>query len=194
MSKWDLFVGSSGQEELNSEMPDDASWRMSAFQARAGLTGLSSLPQNLAHRRRLANFYQDSLQARGWRQASSDDNVESVYVRYPVRVANKWELMNRAQRARVELGGWFESVLHPIRDSFDRFGYRPESCPVAEQAANEVINLPVHAGVAIEEAERIIDFISRYGEKVAQSAGRHSHRPRPEGLVFQSGYRAHSAP
>ena len=171
MSDLKLFVGSSGMQELNCEMPADASWRMSAFQSRIGLKRLQTLPKSTAHRRRLAKFYEECLQARGWPVAAAPEHAESVYLRYPIRVSNKWEILSEAADAGIELGSWFESTLHPIRTSLERFGYHQGLCRVAEQAAAEVLNLPLHPRVSLREAERIADFVSEHARKPAAHNG-----------------------
>jgi len=79
-------------------------------------------------------------------------------------------LLAKAQVERIELGSWFESVLHPISESLDRFGYSVGSCPRAERVANEVVNLPLHEGVSTEEAARIVDFLCRFGKAALQFA------------------------
>src|SRR5215467_12534199 len=66
MSRWNLFVGSSNENELASAEPLDKEWRMSAFQARAGLRQLAGLSANVEHRRTLGRFYEDYLKAHGW--------------------------------------------------------------------------------------------------------------------------------
>lgn len=163
MTDWNLFVGSSGTEELNNKMPADTSWRMSSFQARMGVKRLKTLQQNLGHRRELATFYEERLEAEGWPLAPASGQTECVYLRYPLHVANKWELLESAEKARIELGSWFESVLHPIRTSLERFGYELGQCPVGEKAASEIVNLPLHPRVSIAEAERIVEFVARRG-------------------------------
>lgn len=165
LSKWNLFIGSSGKEELESVIPDDTTWRMSDFQARIGLEQLQTLRENIAHRRRLASFYEEYLQERGWQVGAVPKGAEPVYLRYPVRAANKWEMLSRAEDARVEMGSWFESALHPIRSSLDRFGYHRGECEVAEQTACEILNLPLHPRVSLEEAERIAEFFHNQAQK-----------------------------
>jgi perosamine synthetase len=80
--------------------------------------------------------------------------------RYPVRVADKVELLEKAKLARVELGSWFESPLHPLPLSeHHRLGYRVGQCPNAERAARETVNLPLHGQVSEKEAERVLRFL-----------------------------------
>lgn len=166
LSDWNLFIGSSGKDELDSQMPVDTGWRMSSFQATIGQERLGSLPENLNHRSQLAELYRQRLQLRGWPVALTPLQTEPAFLRYPLRVANKWEVLQKAAESRVELGSWFESVLHPVRTSLDRFGYLPGCCPVAERTANQVLNLPLHPRVSAAEAEKVIDFVYRVGEPI----------------------------
>jgi dTDP-4-amino-4,6-dideoxygalactose transaminase len=167
LSKWNVFVGSSGEDELNCAVPRDITWRMSCFQASIGVNRLRMHQQYVTHRRHLVDFYQSYLQSRGWLATSERSDVNSIYLRYPIRVANKWEVLGKAEKARVELGSWFESTLHPIHDSLDRFGYHTGQCAVAERTASEIINLPLHSRVSIDEAERIVEFVCKNSQRPA---------------------------
>jgi dTDP-4-amino-4,6-dideoxygalactose transaminase len=164
MSRWNLFVGSSRESELAAAEPIDKEWRMSAFQASVGSGQMNGLQENVAHRRALAEFYEDYLKGHGWELPRTPEHSECAFLRYPVRVSNKSELLQKAEHSRVELGSWFESVLHPIHNALERFGYRAGQCQVGERAANEVINLPVHRGISIREAERIAQFVCQQGK------------------------------
>jgi len=165
LSQWNLFVGSSGDGELKGAIPNDLTWKMSSLQARIGVKKVENLSQNLAHRRRLVEFYEKFLESEGWQPIAPPKHSEVVYLRYPICVENKWELLERAAESRIELGGWFESVLHPVRASLERFGYRPGTCPVAERTARKVVNLPLHNRVSLEEAERTLEFISAEAQR-----------------------------
>jgi len=139
---------------------------MSGFQARVGLACLGSAAQGIAHRRRIADFYERYLLTRGWEVVQHPSETVTNFLRYPVRVANKWQLLECAEEARIELGSWFESALHPVRTSLGRFGYRQGQCRVAEQTAGEVINLPIHPRLTPEEAKRTVEFLCQVGRKL----------------------------
>jgi dTDP-4-amino-4,6-dideoxygalactose transaminase len=164
-SERNLFVGSSGELELQGKPPRDLTWRMGPYQARAGIKQLQKFSQNLIHRKQLTEFYHKSLQAEGWCINSCLHHKDTILLRYPIRVANKWRLLQLAKKCQVELGSWFESVLHPVRTSLEHFGYKLGQCPRAEQAANEVVNLPLHPGITSKDAQRIVTFIKRKGER-----------------------------
>lgn len=161
LSHWGVFVGSSSTPELDGVVPLDTTWRMADAQARAGYHQLDRLPQSMAHRQQIAAFYEQRLRQHGAAQELAD-GIEPIYVRYPVRVENKHALLHHAAEQRIELGSWFETVLHPVDQALDRFSYKVGQCPVAEQTAREVVNLPLHQRVTLHEAARIMAFVERW--------------------------------
>jgi perosamine synthetase len=165
LSALNICVGSSSQEELNGLYTPDMEWRMSSFQADIGRKHLSRLSLNLMHRRAIAEIYEGILTTRGWPIPAHTKYGESVFLRYPVLVSNKWGLLNLAKEAGIELGSWFESVLHPLHSSMERHGYRCGQCPVAERTSNEVVNLPLHMRLSTKEAERIAEFVCHAGQR-----------------------------
>jgi dTDP-4-amino-4,6-dideoxygalactose transaminase len=164
LSKLNVFVGSSSQEELDGILPSDVEWNMSSFQAKIGRMKLYRLSQDLIHNRTITQLYEEILSKNGWSVVERPKHGEPVFLRYPVRVTNKWNLLERAKGARIELGSWFESVLHPIRTSLERYGYHGGQCPVAERSANEVVNLPLHPRITSKEAKRIVEFVCNTAE------------------------------
>jgi len=131
----------------------------SAGQGRAGLRGLRRLEGNIAHRRELARLYDCLLGEAGWPVQAVPVGMDPVLVRYPVRVGNKAELAAQAPRRGVEIGTWFECPLHPIETPLALYDYTLGSCPVAEQAAREVVNLPTHPRTGAGAARRGVRFI-----------------------------------
>jgi perosamine synthetase len=168
LSRLNFFVGSSSIRELDGYMESDYSWKMSESQARFGLDGLHKLSLNSSHRRSLSDLYRKCLSDKGWDFVKNPVHGESILLRFPVCVENKWEILDEAARERVELGSWFESPLHPIHSGLERFKYNNESSPVAEGVCNRVINLPLHVRTSRAEAQRTIDFVLRAGRKPAE--------------------------
>lgn len=153
-----FFVASSEEGELRGETSPDLNWRLSSHQARSGLQGLEKVSEQLAHRRELAAFYERAL---GIAPLNCfPPATEVVFLRYPFRVVDKWSLLRKAEKARLELGSWFESPLHPVCSGLERFGYQEGSCPEAESAARHVINLPLHPRISQTEAARIVRFLA----------------------------------
>jgi len=163
LSKVGLFVGSSSTAELTGEMPEDHDWLMGPSQQKWGLRQLAEQDAVFAHRKALAVLYDRELAKQGWPALERPEG--SMLLRYPVRVASKGELLDKAKQERIELGSWFESPLHPLPLSeHHRLGYRVGQCPNAERACRETVNLPLHSQVSEREAQRVLDFLSRHSK------------------------------
>lgn len=158
LSKMKFFIPSSSDEELNGRMPPDYLWRMSNLQEREGVRKLAAIDGVNAHKRSLVSRYNELLAEAGWGKITSSE--ETVLLRYSLRVANKENLLEKAHQHQVEIGSWFETPLHPINlDLHSKFGYKLGSCPNAEMAARQTVNLPLHAQVTKNEVERIAGFL-----------------------------------
>jgi dTDP-4-amino-4,6-dideoxygalactose transaminase len=180
MSKLGLFVGSSGRDELNREMPSDTRWRMSSYQAVLGIKQLKRLERDLSHRGQLVSIYEENLKAANLYCNEPLENKQAAYLRYPLQVNNKREILRKAHIAGIELGSWFQSVLHPIQGSLDRFDYNAGHCPIGERTAQTVINLPLHPRVSFAGAEKIVEFVIRHSKPVPSKFSEHLQRARLE--------------
>ncbi len=167
LSKRGVALGSSSIEETQSaEMPDNLFMRMGFIQARAGLREVKRLQENIEHRRKLAALYDELLAQHGWRPRRVGDDTEPVIVRYPVRITDKREALDKAAEKRIELGAWFDSPLHAMASKFEEFDYERGMCPEGERAGREVVNLPVHRRVSQKTARRTVDFICRFEQSI----------------------------
>ena len=145
-------------EELAGERPEHYEERLSAGQAEIGLAQLGRLPENLAHRRRVAAEYESALGEMGFVAPVVADDAEPAWVRYPVRVADRAAAI-RALRAHTVPGTWFTSVQEEaVRPTIN--GYVAGSCPCAEAAARELVNLPTHPRVGPKDVAAIVDAMS----------------------------------
>lgn len=127
--------------------------RLSNGQAAVGLSQLAQLADNLAHRRATAALYGRLLGSAGCRPPSVPQPAEPSWVRYPVAVADR-AAAERALAPYAVPGTWFSSVLEEAA-SPAAGGYRAGSCPVAEDAARHLVNLPTHPRVRPDDAQRI---------------------------------------
>ncbi|MGB2614269.1 MAG: DegT/DnrJ/EryC1/StrS family aminotransferase, partial [Phycisphaerae bacterium] len=156
-------VGSSDTAEFVPEIAADFFMGMSAGQARAGLREMRRIDANLAHRREMGRLYDQLLREAGWDVPTIPEGMDPVLVRYPVRVADKARAVAEAPKHLVELGTWFECPLHPIETPLALYDYEAGSCPVAERACREVVNLPTHLRAGERAARRSVEFVRRIG-------------------------------
>jgi perosamine synthetase len=157
LSRFGFCVGSSNERELQGSLPEDHEWLMGRFQQQFGMNQQKRAYMSQPKRCELARFYDQGLSRSGFSLASCPN--EAILLRYPVRVRNKLELLEKARCAQIELGSWFESPLHPISlPNHVLYGYTVGQCPNSELATRQVVNLPMHDRVTKVEAERVLSF------------------------------------
>jgi perosamine synthetase len=164
LGHWGLTSGSSSKAELDCLQPGDYHKRMGSWQART-LEGLLRSQTEMAEmRRQRAHQVEQALISRGLPLAMVPEGFDPVWLRYPIRVMNKPELLVLAKAQRVELGDWFLSPVHPNADGWSRAGYAVGSCPVAEEAARQVVNIPTNINMNENEILRTVEFLSRHAK------------------------------
>jgi len=166
LARGGLMIGSSSKREVMGHRPTDYFKGISATQAAVGLYELGQIDKNIEHRKRLAKFYQQTLTEGGWSVPQVPEEADPVYVRFPVRVSNKAYLLTEAAKGFVELGDWFESPLHGAEAPLETFAYRVGSCPQAERASRQVVNLSTHLRVTEDAACRTVRLVLLKGDKV----------------------------
>jgi perosamine synthetase len=182
LTRLGLGIGSSDPTELRGRIPDRYAMRMSALQLRLLEYNLRMFEAVSRHRSWLKHIYDETLSEAGFELVAVPEYADPIYLRYPVRVANKADVLRKAQSARVELGDWFDHPLHPSESDPQAFGYRAGSCKHAEIAANQVVNLPMHRNVTERTATEIVGFLKQSAQpvracyrpsKIASPAGRY---------------------
>lgn len=155
-----LVVGSSSPEELKGVRPDGYTKSMSRFQEwllkrRLARTALQE------RRRQLKDFYDAELTASGLPVLRVPDCADPVLMRYPFRVRDKALALAQARRHWIELGDWYKNPVQASTDSeVELFGYRWGTCPEAERASKQVVNLPMHAKVTERTARRVVKLLT----------------------------------
>lgn len=142
------------RSELEGGARSNYEQRLGNAQAALGLRQLARLTENVAHRQTVAAVYEQHLRGRDCRGPTVPPGAEPVWLRYPVRVTDRAAAV-RALRPHVVAGTWFTSVLEEAV-SPARGDYVNGSCPVAEDAAIHLVNLPTHGRVRLEDAARIV--------------------------------------
>jgi perosamine synthetase len=169
LSQVGLFVGSSSTGELEGAMPRDHDWQMGAYQQVVGQRELARFPLSLDSRQSLVELYERGLVDNGWNLTARPSGT--VMLRFPVRVGNKDALLEQARQARIELGSWFETPLHPTPlAQHSVFGYTLGECPNAEQVSRQVVNLPLHGRVSAAEGERILSFFLDHAQPPGETS------------------------
>jgi dTDP-4-amino-4,6-dideoxygalactose transaminase len=165
LTKKGIVVGSSSTCEFEPEMEKDFFKAMSSIQAGTGIRQLDKLEKNIAHRRQMAELYDELLSQNGWPTRNYNKEIMNpVMVRYPVRIKEKDRAIQQAASAGIELGTWFECPLHPIETPLEKYDYKIGICPEAEKAAKETVNLPLHPRVSEKTVKKTVDFITKFNQ------------------------------
>jgi perosamine synthetase len=164
LSSAGLFIGSSSKEEHEGMMPDGYEKTMDEDQAGNGLVSLGSIEKDMAHRRSMAGFYASEL-AGIKNPVRVAEGSEPVFLRYPVLVDDKDAVLKEARLRSAEVGSWFETVLHPATKNLEQAGYIKGSCPVGEEVARSIVNLPTHPRVSIDDAKKSLSVVLRHLER-----------------------------
>ena len=124
-----LVAGSSSVQELSGVMPDGYFSTMAPAQIHKGLRELARIGENIRHRTELTRHYHREVPRLGFCGVAVEGVEELPLVRYPVRMANKAEVLRKAARRGFEIGSWFEVPLHPAGTRMEDFGYLSRMCP-----------------------------------------------------------------
>jgi len=163
LGKFGLAIGSSSSSELSCELPDDYQKGMHPLQQKRLRRLLAKTDETVAIRRRNTLFIEAALTEAGLPTVKLPQNCDTVFLRYPVYVENKVEVLAEAKRLQIQLGDWFLSPIHPNLDNWELAGYKSGTCPVAEDISRRVVNIPTGSGLNEKEIQRTVKFLARYG-------------------------------
>jgi len=84
-----------------------------------------------------------------------------VFHQYVIRASRRDELRSFLAERRIESEVYYPVPLH-LQPSFSYLGYAAGDLPQAEQAAGEVLALPMFAELTAEEQARVVETIAEF--------------------------------
>src|SRR3989338_1287150 len=91
-----------------------------------------------------------------------NSDIVHPYLRFPLQMANRDELLMQAREKHMLLGDWYDAALVPSASNFWAFRYIPGSCPNAEVVSKRIINLPTYPALTDTQVTNIIEYINSY--------------------------------
>lgn len=157
-----------GQEEAHMSVMPGLNYRMTEFEAAIGLVQLSKLERLNAIRARNAEILTGSLKnIPGIVTPTFPPYVKPSHYVYTIRVKAGPKRSRDALQKYLEENGieaavyWPNPVhLHPLYMGL--YGYQRGSLPVAEEASDEVLSLPVHPKLSDEDLRYIVEKIKEF--------------------------------
>ena len=142
------------RDELQTTKPTDYPYpcRLSSAQAQLGVSQLGALQHNLAHRRQIATWLEETV---GWYGLNARGINESTWLRYSFLVEDRAKF-EEAFRKNFDLGIWFTSVVAGRTTSLETVGYEPGSCPVAEHVVRHIVNFSTHNRIPKDMIRRAV--------------------------------------
>lgn len=116
-----------------------------------------------SHRKRITGEYLNFFEKDFIEHLS--DTPDIFYLRFPLKLKDPWNLLKVARSHKIYLGDWYNAPIAPRGVDYPRIGYRPRSCPIAEEVAREAVNLPTDIHISLDDAKRIIGVVKEYLEK-----------------------------
>jgi perosamine synthetase len=149
-------------------------YRLTDVQCALGLSQLRKLPEWLRRRREIARRYDEAFaQSATIEPLGVRPGVAHAYHLYVVRLrldrvgADRATVFSRLRSEGIGVNVHYIPVhLHPYYH--DRFGTRPGMCPVAEEAYEQIISLPMFPALSDSDLERVIDTVRRVTEAQAE--------------------------
>ncbi len=150
------------RQELDSQPPAALFHKMP--QAMASLAH-DQLEQELEtfcdHRARLAGIYSAWAESRGLTQQVIPQQTQPSLLRFTLLVPRPFRIITLARAAGFVLGDWYASVIMPRPRDEQALFYEPGSCPKAESAAKQSLNLPTHIHMTDADAEKLTKWLEQ---------------------------------
>jgi dTDP-4-amino-4,6-dideoxygalactose transaminase len=151
---------------------EEVGWnsRLDSIQAAVLEVKLKYLPIWNAARRKRAAGYDGMFREAGLAAATAREGVvlpftdprsEPVFHQYVVRVARRDELRQYLTEQRIGTEIYYPIPLH-LQSSLASLGYKAGDFPVAEQAAAEVLALPMYPELREDEQQTVVDAIAAF--------------------------------
>lgn len=126
--------------------------------AALALDQIKRLDQLNDHRRQLTRYYVEEGNSRQWPMlAGVTDNM--ALQKFPLFVQGAEGIRNRLKRHNIHLhDGWTGCVVCPDTVDMDETKYLQGLDPAAEAACKEILSLPTHPTMRMEQAERLVEL------------------------------------
>jgi dTDP-4-amino-4,6-dideoxygalactose transaminase len=83
-------------------------------------------------------------------------------MRYPVRAQNRDALAAYLQEAGIQASSEYPVPLHLNRPYIKKYGFKRGDFPISEQAADEIMVMPIWPGLSRDDQAYVVDTIERF--------------------------------
>ena len=139
--------------------------KMDEIRAAYGLLNLKQVDDAIARRKATAKRYKAALKnVAGIRMLEDVEGVHHNYAYFPIFISEEYGLSRDALYEKLkEHNVYGRRYFYPLISTFSAYkgleSARPENLPVAHKLADQVLCLPMFAGLDNESIDRIIDIV-----------------------------------
>lgn len=149
-----------GFDERRVAQVEGINSRLDELQAAILRVKLRHLDEALGARRRIARQYRESLQGTGLRLPETRPEREHAWHLFVIRTSRRDQLIEAFQQSGIGFGIHYPRPVHRM-PAYESLGYGPGSLPITEQAADEVLSLPMFPELTDQEVETVCGTIQR---------------------------------
>lgn len=128
-----------------------------SIMASIGITQLKYLDVDNAYRNQLATWYTQHLEEHIRIVPTSQSTAISSRHLFQIRVSNRNELLEKLYQNEI-----YPGVHYIDNTQYSPYSYGYGTCPNAHQASEEVLTLPIHMDVTLEDVKRICKIVNQY--------------------------------
>jgi len=138
--------------------------KMNEFCAAMGLCNLRHLDEEIAKRKLAADRYDAHLSGvKGLKLRPVQEGVSSNYAYYPVIFDGYKYTRDKVYERLAKENIIARKYFYPITNAFDCYkgcgGFDPDATPVAKMLSENVLTLPMYAGLSVDEIDQICRII-----------------------------------
>lgn len=133
--------------------------RLDAMQAAILREKLKIYPEEIELRQVVAGRYDALLKEKGIEPPVVKDYNISVYAQYTIKVSNRDKVAQFLNENGIPTSIHYPIPV-PYQEAFSYLGYKSGSLPVSETASQQVLSLPFHPYLTVEDQIRVVEALS----------------------------------
>jgi dTDP-4-amino-4,6-dideoxygalactose transaminase len=143
LSKMGLVIGSSNKDEITGiNQPENYFMASGNIQAETGISELKKLKEKIEERIHNGLIYNDYFIKNKFFHFKDDLIKNHSFLKFPILVKDRKKFMENAEKAKIRLGDWFISPIHPVEQGFENWQLQIEEFPNAHFLTKHIVNLP----------------------------------------------------
>lgn len=133
----------------------------SESKAKAGLTQLENWPELKQIRLQNTEMIEQSFTNAGLSLWPRQPRACFTFMRYPLRVYKKWDIVHKAGIRGLDIAGWYSSPVHPLGPAdLTKVDYKQGSCPRAEGTIERLVHLPTGPSLNKHKLEAMMKILN----------------------------------